>query len=118
MRTERSIFDAIDTGNPLKFAELFAADATIAFGNGSPLRGREAIAAGADTFLSTIRGLSHRVLNEWHVGSTTITEAEVTYTRLDNKVVTVPAVSIWQTRGDGLLVDYRVFFDLTPLYAP
>ena len=30
----------------------------------------------------------------------------------------IPVVSIWHTRADGLIDDYRVFFDVAPVYAP
>ena len=46
-----------------------------------------------------------------------LVEVEVTYRRLDDKSVSVPAASIWHARDDGLIEDYRVFFDLTPVYA-
>jgi hypothetical protein len=39
------------------------------------------------------------------------------YRRLGDKSVSVPAASIWHARDDGLIEDYRVFFDLTPVYA-
>ncbi|HEX4247916.1 MAG TPA: hypothetical protein VH008_08600 [Pseudonocardia sp.] len=42
----------------------------------------------------------------------------MTYTRLDGGEVTVPAVSIWRVDDDGLIVDYRVFVDQAPLFAP
>jgi hypothetical protein len=32
----------------------------------------------------------------------------VTYTRRDDKQVTIPAVSIWRVGADGLIVDFRV----------
>ncbi len=44
-------------------------------------------------------------------------ELEVTYDRLDGSSTSIPVVSIWHTGPDGLIDDYRVFFDLTPVYA-
>lgn len=55
--------------------------------------------------------------HEWQVGATTIAETEVTYSRVDGKEVSLPAVSIWSTREDGLIVDYRVFVDIAPVHA-
>jgi hypothetical protein len=43
-------------------------------------------------------------------------EAEVTYTRLDERQVTVPVVTIYR-RGDALIDDYRIFIDLAPVLA-
>ena len=40
----------------------------------------------------------------------------MTYTKKDGDKVTVPVVTIYR-EGDGGIVDYRVFIDLTPLFA-
>jgi ketosteroid isomerase-like protein len=111
------VFQTVDAMQPDNIAALFAEDARMVFGNADPLVGREAITAGVQGFFSTINGLQHQIVNEWHIGADTIAETEVTYRRLDDKNVTIPVVSIWHTR-DGLIDDYRVLFDLTPVYAP
>jgi hypothetical protein len=112
------VFQTVDSMRPDSIAELFTEDAKMVFGNADPLVGREAITAGIQGFFSTINGLQHRIVNDWHIGADTVAETEVTYRRLDDKDVSVPVVSIWHTRDDGLINDYRVFFDLTPVYAP
>ena len=106
--------DGMDTAASVK---LFAESATLTFGNGQPMVGRDAIKAGTAVFYSSIAGLRHRILNEWTVGQDTIVEAAVTYTRHDGRQVTIPAASIWRVREDGLITDYRVFIDLAPVYA-
>lgn len=118
MPNARTIFATVDTLDPRAVTELFAQDATMVFGNREPLAGREAIMAGNQAFMSIVKGLRHRILNEWNVGADTIAETEVTYTRHDDKEVTIPVVSIWRVRDDDLIVNYRVFFDVAPLYAP
>jgi ketosteroid isomerase-like protein len=112
------IFATIDSMEPDAIAEFYAEDARVVFGNAEPLVGREAIVAGIQAFSSTIDGLRHRIINQWYVGADTVAETEVTYRRLDGKSVSVPVVSIWHAREDGLIDDYRVFFDLAPVYAP
>jgi ketosteroid isomerase-like protein len=112
------IFQAVDSMQPDSIADMFAQDAKLVFGNADPLVGREAITAGLKGLFSTINGMRHRIVNDWHMGADTVAETEVTYRRLDDKDVTVPVVSIWHTRDDGLIDDYRVFFDLTPVYTP
>jgi ketosteroid isomerase-like protein len=110
------VFQAVDSFDPGALAELLAQDARFVFGNAEPLVGREAITGGVKAFFSTIRGLRHRLVNDWHAGADTIAETEVTYDRLDGTCVSIPAVSIWHVRDDGLIDDYRVFFDLAPVY--
>jgi hypothetical protein len=112
------IFAAVDTMKPDALTEFITEDARVVFGNADPLVGREAITAGLQAFYSTIKGLRHRIINQWYVGANTVVETEVTYHRLDDRSVGVPVVSIWHAREDGLIDDYRVFFDLTPVYMP
>jgi ketosteroid isomerase-like protein len=114
----RRLFAAVDTKDAAAFGAFLAEDARLRFGNADPLVGSEAIVAGIDAFFSTIEGLRHRIVNQWYAGADTVAETEVTYQRLDGKSVTVPAVSIWRTRADGLIDDYRIFVDLAPIYAP
>ncbi|NUO96489.1 MAG: nuclear transport factor 2 family protein [Nonomuraea sp.] len=113
----RRVFQAVDTFDPEEMAPLLAEDATMVFGNAEPMAGREAITAGLRAFYATIGGLRHRIVRTWHAGADTIAETEVTYRRLDGKDVTAAAVSIWHTRDDGLISDYRIFVDLAPVYT-
>ncbi|WP_259403763.1 nuclear transport factor 2 family protein [Microbispora sp. H10949] len=111
------VFRSVDSFDPDEFGLLLAEDATLVFGNAEPLAGREAIVAGIREFYSTIGGLRHRVVRTWQVDADVIAETEVTYRRLDGKDASAVAVSIWRTRDDGLISDYRIFVDLAPIYA-
>jgi hypothetical protein len=42
----------------------------------------------------------------------------VTYTRADDREVSVPAVTIYRTNGRNQIADYRVYIDLAPVFAP
>jgi ketosteroid isomerase-like protein len=117
MITAESIFSRVDRQDVTGLIELLAEDATMVFGNAEPLRGREAILAGNRGFLQTIKGLRHSITEVWTVGATTVAVTDVTYTRRDDKEVTIPCVSIWRVGDDGLIVDYRIFFDPSPIYA-
>jgi hypothetical protein len=56
-------------------------------------------------------------VNDWVVDGSTIVETAVTYDRLDGRSVTIPVVSIWHATDAGMIDDYRVFFDMDPVYA-
>jgi ketosteroid isomerase-like protein len=116
-RTEH-VFRTIDTMDAAAVADLFADEATVVFGNGEPMVGRDAVRAGIGGFFSTIAGLRHQIVNAWLVDADTIAETEVTYRRLDGREAAISAVSIWHTATDGRIDDYRIFVDLAPLYAP
>jgi phage head maturation protease len=79
-------------------------------------RGRDAIEQAIAGFFSTIKGLSHHIVEQWDVDDTTIVQTEATYTRLDDRRVTVPAITVYR-RGGDLIDEYRIFVDLSPVYA-
>ena len=62
-------------------------------------------------------GLRHDMQHFFHQDDTHLAEALVTYTRRDGSLVTVPAMSVFHTRADGLIDSYRIYVDLAPLYA-
>jgi hypothetical protein len=112
------LFAVIDTMKADTIVEFLAEDARLVFGNGEPMVGRPAIVAGLEGFFSTIQDLRHQAVHQWTVQADTIVESVVTYQRLDDKTVTIPAVSIWHLGDEGLITDYRIYVDLAPLYAP
>jgi limonene-1,2-epoxide hydrolase len=115
--SSRTILDAVDIFDATTFASHFAPDGAITFGNGPAMVGREAVEAGAAHFFTTIQGIHHEIVREWTVGDDTIVELVVTYTRHDGGVVAVPVVSIWDHDEQDRIRTYRVFFDLTPVFA-
>jgi ketosteroid isomerase-like protein len=113
----RNLFAVVDTMDVATVASLFAADGRVVFGNGPPLVGIEAIRAGTTAFFDTIAGQHHEVVKEWNVGDETIVELKVTYDRKDGRQVTIPVVTIFHTDAAGKIDDYRVYFDVAPVYA-
>jgi ketosteroid isomerase-like protein len=114
----RDPFADIDRMDAAAFASYFAEEGALHFANANAdeVRGCGAIEAVIADFFGTIKGLRHRILEQWDVGDTTILQAEVTYTRTDDGQVTLPAVVIFRRAGD-LIEDYRIYIDQAPLYA-
>ncbi|BBY20211.1 nuclear transport factor 2 family protein [Mycobacterium stomatepiae] len=110
------VFDIVDTMDVDKLATLFAEGARVVFGNQAPYVGQEAIKRGAKDFFDTIAGLKHTLMRVWEVGDDTIAHVEATYQRKDGTEVSLPVATIYHTNGDGKIDDYRVFFDVTPIY--
>lgn len=111
------VFRVVDAMDAEGLGALLAEDARMVFGNAPPLVGRAAILSDCLTFAAAIQRLEHRVLRHWVVGADTVAEARATYTRLDGSSVTIPVVSIWTARADGLISHYRVYYDPTPIFA-
>jgi ketosteroid isomerase-like protein len=113
----RDLFATVDSMNVATIATHFAEDAQVVFGNGQPFVGIEAIRAGLTAFFDTIAGLHHEIVKEYNVGTDTILEFKVTYDRKDGQRVTIPCVTIFHVDAAGKIDAYRVYFDVTPIYA-
>ncbi|MFF4467764.1 nuclear transport factor 2 family protein [Streptomyces mirabilis] len=111
------VFALVDATDAAGFSRLFTPQGRMRFGNNEPMTGPEEIEAGVGGFFGTIKGLRHTVVREWHSGSDAIFEEMVDYYRLDGDTVTIPAVTMWHVDEDGLIDDFRVYFDLGPLFA-
>ena len=113
----RNVFAMTDAMDVAAVVALFDAGARVVFGNGQPMVGVDEIRAGTTAFFDTIAGLHHTIVNEWNFGNDTIVELKVTYDRKDGQQVTIPCVTIFHTDAAGKIDDYRVYFDVAPIYA-
>jgi hypothetical protein len=67
-------------------------------------------------FFSSIKGLKHRLLKVWHLEGAAIIQGEVTYTRKDGRLVTVPFMNLFRLEGP-LINEYLIYNDVSPLFA-
>lgn len=114
--TTTEVFADVDRMDATAFASYLAEDCLLRFGNADEIVGRDAIEEVIARFFTTINGISHRIVDQWDVDDTTIIQLEATYTRKDDRRVTLPAAAIWR-RGGELIDDYRIYVDLAPVYA-
>ena len=113
----RNVFALTDAMDVENLVSLFATDGRVAFGNGQPMVGADEIRTGTYAFYDTIASLHHDIVKEWNVGDDTIIELKVTYGRKDGQTVIIPCTTIFHTDSAGKIDDYRVYFDVTPIYA-
>ena len=116
MSTTTDLLTDVDRMDAKAFASYLAEDCVLRFANADEVVGRDAIEGAIAGFFSMIKGISHHVVEQWDVDDTTIVQFEATYTRMDDRQVTVPAVTIYR-RGGDLIDDYRIYVDLAPVYA-
>jgi ketosteroid isomerase-like protein len=112
----RGLFAAIDARDATRFTAFLTPDARFRFGNLPEVVGREAIGAAVGQFFAAIGGCAHRLLGTWYGPGSAVCEGEVSYTRLDGRVVTVPFANVFALRGTAI-ASYRIFIDNTPLFA-
>jgi ketosteroid isomerase-like protein len=116
--TTAEVFADVDRMDAKAFASHLAENCLLRFGNADEIVGRDAIEESIAGFFTTINGLSHHIIDQWDVDDTTIVQIEATYTRKDDRQVTLPAVAIWRRSSGDLIDDYRIYVDLAPVYAP
>lgn len=113
----RTFYSDIDGMRLEPFVNGFTDDGKVIFGNNPPAVGRAQIGAAIGGLWSAINGLKHRFKNVWVSGTTTILEADITYSRKDGKDVVVPCVSILERPADKV-TQLRITLDLAPVFAP
>lgn len=118
------IFAAADQMNLDEWIAYFVDDARFRFGNAEPITGRAAIRSTMEQFFSTIKAMHHEFDGMYEQDNIVIAEANVTFTRLDDKVVYIPAVTIFRMQGDRSasalryrVQDFRLYMDAAPIFA-
>lgn len=112
----RNVFAAADQMQTDKWVAYFTDDARFRFGNADPVFGRDAIRKAMAQFFSTIKSMHHDFAGIYEQDNIVIAEADVTFTRLDGKVVRIPATTIFRMQGDRVQ-DFRLYMDAAPIYA-
>lgn len=112
----REIFAAFDAKDVPALAAMVTDDVRLRLGNAAMLQGKPAFVDAVRDFAGSVAGSRHDVINAWSDGDALIAELEVHYTRLDGGEITLPCCNVFQLR-DGSIADYRVYIDITPVYA-
>ena len=112
----REIFAALDAKDVPALAALMTDDVRLRLGNADVVEGKSAFVEASNAFNKTVAGVRHNVINVWSDGDALIVELEVDYTRLDGGELTLPCCNVFRLR-DGLVSDYCVYMDITPVYA-
>lgn len=112
----RQLFAAIDSRDTARFLEFLTEDATFRFGNQPALRGKPAIHAAVQGFFDSIKACRHEVAAHWRHPDSIVCHGRVTYTRIDDKQVTVPFANVLLMGGEQVS-EYCIFVDIAPLFA-
>lgn len=110
------VFAAIDSKDAEAFVGFLTEDAVFRFGSAPAVHGRNAIRAAVDGFFGTIKACSHKIARTLADGSTLVCEGEVTYRRLDDTEITLPFADVFEYDAD-LISKYKIYIDISPLYA-
>ncbi len=111
-----NLFESIDAMDTERFLSFIAADATFRFGSAPPVQGHAAIGAAVESFFASFAKLRHVVTRQVADNNAVVCEGEVTYTRHDDRIITLPFANVFEL-DDGLISLYRIYIDSGPLYA-
>ena len=111
-----SLFKVIDEMDCEKFAAFLHENGEFKFGNAATVKGRNEIKKAVSQFFSSIHGLRHSIRQVWNVDNSIIVKGEVTYTRKSKTQITIPFMNLLKL-NNGLIENYEIFIDITPLYA-
>ena len=113
------LFAATDQGDLAGVASYLHDDVVVVLGNREPIRGAEAYAELYGQVAGMLAGLRHEILDIWSAAeepSVWVVRMTVHYTRADGHTVSLPCCNVLRFTH-GLVSDYRVFMDMTPVFA-
>jgi ketosteroid isomerase-like protein len=112
----QAIFSAFDAKDITALAELVTDDVRLQLGNADVVEGKAEFVRGLKAFFGSVADFRHTVTNVWSDVDAVIAELRVHYTRLDGTELTLPCCNVFRLRG-GVVADYRVYMDITPVYT-
>ncbi len=113
-----AVLAAVDSGDVESLLDLVDENITYRFGNDATMHGRAAIAKAARAFTAAVDSVHHEFVDQWEPEpDVAVALLEVTYRRLDGHEVRLPCCTMFRFSG-GLVVDYRIYMDSGPVYAP
>ncbi len=109
------LFFAIDDRDAYRFSEFLSQDCLFRFGNGQSITGKNAVHDVVESFFHSIAALSHEITEFIETENQVVCHGLVTYTRLDNSVLTVPFANIFKMTQHKI-TEYLIFVDISNLY--
>ncbi len=110
------LFHTIDAMDPDTFVGHLTDEAVFVYGSGNPVKGKENIKSFLGAFFGNLADIEHRITGVWEIGENTFIQTRCTYTMKDSRVITIPAMNLFNMEGN-LIKDYLIYADPTPMLA-
>ncbi len=112
--TIKDLYVAIDSMDAVNFASFIAVDGSFQFGNWTPVVGRSNIEPVVAGFYSSIKSLTHTLVDAVEDGNDLISRGMVTYTRHNGSTLTIPFCNYFKMEN-GQVKDYQIYADVSTL---
>lgn len=112
----QALFDAIDAFDVDRFLRFLAPDASFTLGNFPAAHGHAEIRQAFSGFAATLTSLNHEIVEIWQTPDACIVEQRVSYGDAWQRCHVLPCTNVMRQK-DGVITDYRVFVDISPLFV-
>ncbi|CAA0121659.1 Uncharacterised protein [BD1-7 clade bacterium] len=113
----RNLFKAIDSKDVDKFSSFLDDEVIFIFANADPVVGKADVEMMVDGFFHMISGISHNLFEVIVQANQLICIGEVTYTRLNRTILTVPFAVVMAV-AENRIKRYQIFVDNSALNQP
>ena len=110
----QKLYRVVDARDVNALGNMLAEGVLFKIGNMDDVVGKEAVLEANKGFFTSIAGMVHTIENVWSQGDDVICHGHVDYTRLDGTNTSATFSTILKLK-DELIVDYRVFADVSAL---
>ncbi len=114
--TITELFKEIDSMQADSFADALDEDCIFQYANMSKIKGKDNIRNFVQNFFASINKISHTVSQQWSIDNAVICKGEVSYTRIDKSILSVPFANIL-TINDDKIIEYLIFVDASELFT-
>jgi ketosteroid isomerase-like protein len=117
--TIRALFAALDRGDLDGVTSCLRDDVVVVLSNRDPIHGVTAYTELFGQVMGMLAGIRHEIHDIWNAAEDSgVWTVNMTthYTRTDGNEVSLPCCAILRF-SDGGVSDYRVFIDMTPVFA-
>ena len=113
----QDMYAVIDQKDVKAWRTFLAEDAIMKYANNPLVEGADQIIESISYFFNSIQGLNHSFVQVLeYEPNTFFIEWSVTYIRLDEKVVVLPATTLIKKNNQNLMTELKVFIDVAPIY--
>ena len=113
----RQMFDRIDQMDVPGLLGHLAPDVVFQFGSNAEVVGWERVGEIVRGVFAGLRSIEHEFLDQLEFDDVTVLQLVTTYGLPDGRSKSLPAAVIVRQRPDGLIADYRIYQDVSPLWA-